>query len=207
MALDQHDVDAAWDFADPSTSERALRSIASAAVGADRDGWSTQVARALGLQERFAEADLVLDGVASSDPETVVRVALERGRLRNSGGDPESAIPLFVLAAEGARAGGLDFLEIDALHMLAIADAARTEQWTADALSRLDLIPDARTQRWRIALHTNLGWSAFDAGDPDTALAAFERAAAAADRFGTPQQRTWAAEAIDEARTALADRG
>ena len=53
-----------------------------------------------------------------------VRVALERGRLRNSAGDPAAAVPLFRAAAEGAASAGLVFLQVDALHMLAIADPA-----------------------------------------------------------------------------------
>ncbi len=101
-------------------------------------------------------------------------------------------------AAALARSGGLLFLEIDALHMLAIADKARFRERTAEAIDRALTAPEDRTRRWLVSLYNNLGCSFSDAGDLDQALAAFLQAKAWAERLGTDQQRVWAREAVDE---------
>lgn len=202
MTLGQADLDALWDFSDAAASEERLRDAAAAATGDDRAELETQVARALGLQERYAEGDAVLDALDAVTPVVRVRVALERGRLRNSSGDPDAAAPLFREAAEEAASAGLVFLHVDALHMLAIAEPARAAEWTAGGLAALDGVQDARTLRWTIALRNNAGWAHFDAGRLSDALAEFELARDAAVRWGTPQQVRWADEALDECRAA-----
>lgn len=204
MAIAQTLLDELWDFSDPVGSETRLRVAADDAPdAAARAELETQVARALGLQERYDEADAVLDEVSPVSVAASVRIALERGRLRNSGGDPEAAVPLFRAAADAAAAAGLVFLQVDALHMLAIADRARAADWTTHALNVLDARGDDRTQRWRVGLHNNAGWALFDVEDYPAAIAEFERAKEAATRWGTPQQVTWADEALAEARSLL----
>ncbi len=94
------------------------------------------------------------------------------------------------------------FLQVDALHMLGIADPDRADEWTGQALAALDGTTDARTLRWRVSLHNNAGWARFDAGDYPGAIAEFELAKDAATRWGTPQQVAWADEALAEAREA-----
>ena len=101
-------------------------------------------------------------------------------------------------AAVLARSGGLLFLEIDALHMLAIADRARARERAAEAIDRALAAPDDRTRRWLVSLYNNLGCSYSEAGDLDQALAAFLQAQGWAERVGTEQQRAWAREAIQE---------
>ncbi len=200
--LAQADLDALWDFDDAAGSEQRLRDAASTAHGPDRAELQTQVARALGLRARYADAERVLDGIAPEVPVVFVRILLERGRLRNSAGEPESAIALFQEAAESALAEGLIFLAIDALHMLAIADSDRADAWTADALRMLEAVTDPRTLRWRVSLHNNTGWRRFDAGRLDEALHEFTQARTAAIEWGTAQQVEWADEAIAECRAA-----
>lgn len=204
MALSQAILDELWDFGDPAASEARLRAAVEAEPdAATRGELETQVARALGLQDRFVEADAVLSTIPITTPEVSVRVALERGRVRNSAGDAEAARPLFELAAEAAAAAHLTFLQVDALHMLAIADPDHSPEWTERALEVLDPTTDARTRRWLVSLHNNAGWAHFDAGRTRDALAEFERALDAATRWGTPQQVQWAEEAVAEARAAL----
>lgn len=201
----QERLDELWDFSDPAASERRLRAAADAAAdAAERDELRTQVARAMGLQERFDEADAVLDAVETDIASVRVRERLERGRLRNSAGDPEAAVPLFVAAAEGAASADLLFLRVDALHMLAIADAADAAAWTAQALGALGSADDPRTLRWRVGLHNNAGWAHFEAGRLDEALLSFSASRDAALRWGTPQQVQWADEALAETRAAHA---
>ena len=108
----------------------------------------------------------------------------------------------FEEAAALARSGGLLFLEIDALHMLAIADRARSRERTAEAIDRALAAPDARTRRWLVSLYNNLGCSYSEAGDLDQALAAFRQAQEWAEQVGTGQQRTWAREAVEECAAA-----
>lgn len=199
MALDQTRLDDLWDFADAAGSEDRLRAAADAETdAATRAELQTQVARALGLQERFAEGHALLDAVASEDPAVDVRTRLERGRLHNSAGDPDAAIGSLRAAAAVAASVGLVFLRVDALHMLAIVEPDHADDWTAEALAVLDETDDPRTLRWRVALHNNAGWSHVDAGRLPEALASFQASREAAGRWGTPQQVAWADEAIAE---------
>ena len=57
-----------WDFDDPAGSEQRFRSAAETAEGADRLVLLTQVARALGLQERYDEGHAILDDLAVGRP-------------------------------------------------------------------------------------------------------------------------------------------
>jgi tetratricopeptide (TPR) repeat protein len=200
--LSQARLDELWDFDDVAGSESRLwkelesrdpDSIEAAEL-------RTQLARAKGLQERYAEADELLDGITHGDGVVLTRVLLERGRLRNSSGRASAAIPLFEQALAAASAVGDDFLAIDAAHMLAIADRARSEHWTTRALETVDETKDARAKRWAVSLHNNLGWALAESGELAGALTEFELAADAARDYGTPQQQVWAQEAIDEIR-------
>ena len=204
MSLVQSVLDELWDFSDPAGSEARLRAAAEESTDAAyRAELETQVARALGLQERYDEADAILDAVSGDSPVIAVRAALERGRLRNSSGDPDAAVPLFRAAAQQAASADLVFLRVDALHMLAIADADHADEWTTEALGVLDDATEPRTLRWRVSLHNNAGWTRFDAGDFAGAITEFEFAKDAATRWGTPEQVEWADEALAEARAAL----
>lgn len=204
MAIAQSLLDQLWDFSDPAGSEARLREAAGEqTVPTARAELDTQVARALSLQERFAEAHAILDGIDVSDDVVAARAALERGRLHNSAGGPERAVPYFLAAADAASAAGHVFLRVDALHMLAIAEPDQAPEWTTAALEVLEGVDDARTLRWRVSLHSNAGWAHVDAGRFAEALTSFERSRDAATRWGTPQQVVWADEAIAEARAKL----
>jgi len=207
MSISQEDLDALWNFSDPVASEAAFRgAISTTDEPVSRAVLGTQLARALGLQERYDEADRVLEGIDAPVPAIRARVALERGRLRNSGGHPEDAVAFFEIAASVVEAANEPFLLVDALHMLGIADAERGEVHTTRALEVLDTLDaasDRRTQRWRVALHNNRGWALFDAGELSEALHEFEQALRDAEEFGTEEQRGWAREAIEECLEAI----
>jgi tetratricopeptide (TPR) repeat protein len=195
-------LDSLWDFGDPAASaERFRLAVDDPAAGPiARAELATQLARALGLLGRLEEGDSVLDalgagahptGPPANDPAERVeaRIALERGRLRLSAGLPEEAVPLFTLAVRKAASAGAQFLALDTLHMLAIADAGHEEEWAAEGLSVASQATDARTRRWAVALHNNLGWYLHDAGRPEEALPEFQAALAAAESVGTADQR------------------
>lgn len=174
-----------WDFDDPAGSEARFREAAAAATGTDRGVMLTQVARALGLQERYDEAHGVLDGLAVEHPELVVRVGLERGRLLRSAGHPEAARPLFEAAARFAASVGLEELQLDALHMAALV-APDDQQVAAHeaALAAARTASDPRARDWDASILNNLGMVHADAGDHAAALGCFEEALAARERIG-----------------------
>jgi len=204
MAVTQEELDTLWTFSDPVASEAAFRAaISSTDDPVSRAVLGTQLARALGLQERYDEADRVLERVDAAVPAIRARVALERGRLRNSGGHPDDAVGFFENAAVIAEAAGEHFLQVDALHMLGIAQPARSDAHTAAALAVLSKVADRRTQRWRISLHNNRGWALFDAGELTAALQEFEQAERDAFEYGTEEQQGWAREAIEECQEAI----
>lgn len=204
VAIAQSRLDELWDFEDPDGSEKRFAAAAAAATsGAERAELQTQVARALGLQGRGAEADAMLAAIDDPAPVVGVRCALERGRLHSSAGNTDAAVPMLREAARLAAAAGLVFLQVDALHMLVLADAEHAEVWTAEALAALDGVDDTRTLRWRVALHNNIGWTHFDAGRFDDALSAFQRTKHAAVHWGTPAQVQMADEAIVETRATI----
>jgi hypothetical protein len=78
--------------------------------------------------------------------------------------------------------------DVDALHMLAIADQAGSAEWAAQGVALAEASADPRTHRWLIALHNNLGGLHHDAGRyPE--LAEFEAADAAARAHGSEDQQ------------------
>ena len=172
-------IDELWDFADPAASEARLSAAATDPANANvRLVLETQVARAVGLGGRFEEALGVLDELGArtgAESEVAVRMLLERGRVLNSSGSPADARPVFESAYELASASGFEHLAIDALHMIAIV--APADEQVALNERAFDLArgaSDPRARDWRASLLNNLGWTRFEAGDLDEALALFE---------------------------------
>lgn len=198
--ITQQQLDDRWDFDDATVSEQRLRAAADGTAGGERAEYLTQVARSLGLQDRFDEARALLDSITPDDPAAATRVALERGRIENSSGHPDQAVPHFRTAAERADRHGLEFLRIDALHMLAITDVDHEADWTAQAVALADASTDQRTRRWLISLHNNHGWNLYDSGDREGAITEFELTLELAEAIGTPGQQQYARAALEEAR-------
>jgi tetratricopeptide (TPR) repeat protein len=170
-----------WDFGDPAGSLE--RFTAAAAAEPDRDARQvllTQAARAHGLMDDFAAGDALLDGlgdVAGLADDPAARALLERGRLRNSGGDPAAAVPLFEAAYARAEAAGLTGLAADAAHMLAIAaPVADQATWAERGLAIATGSDDPLALRMRAAILNNLAWTHADAQDWASALPLFEQA-------------------------------
>jgi hypothetical protein len=207
--ISQKLLDELWDFEDPAGSEQrfAVEEASASHPDSERAELVTQRARALGLQGRYGDGHALLDALGEpTDAVVRTRVALETGRLLNSAGRPAQAVPQFETAARTAEAAGLLFLQVDALHMLAIADQPRSDEWAAQAIGRALAAPDDRTRRWLVSLHNNRGWWHFDAGRLDEALGSFQQAQQWAERVGNDQQRVWAREAIEECVAAMAAR-
>ena len=184
-------IDELWDFEDPAGSEGRFRAAAADAGPAESAVLLTQVARALGLQEKYAEAHDVLDGLNGVTGQAAVRVALERGRLHRSAGDArDQAYAFFTEAARLASQEGEEGLHVDALHMLALlaetADAQITANQAALEVARASTDEDAR--RWQPSLLNNLGCALVDADRLDDALATFEDALELRRAQGKPRE-------------------
>ncbi|TAP43592.1 hypothetical protein [Arthrobacter sp. S39] len=205
--LDQETLDRLWKQKDPGLSEQRFRdALADPAYDADEKAeLATQLGRAIGLRGRYEEADELLDSVDGEEEPTVgVRILLERGRVLNSSGHAAMAVPLFEQAAELGDHLGEEYLAVDALHMLAIADSAHAELWTKSAIEYASTAHDPHTRRWMVALHNNLGWALHGAARFAEALVEFQLAEQWAERAGTPAQQQHAREAIEACELALA---
>jgi tetratricopeptide (TPR) repeat protein len=176
-----------WDFEDPAASGERFLDAAERADEPDKTAWLTQYVRALGLQEKYDEATKILDRLHCDAPEAATYLALERGRVLRSSGRVEESRPHFESAAALARAAGLEALNVDALHMVALA-APEEEQLALNeaALAVARASTDQRARDWDASLLNNIGMTYADAGDHQAALAAFEQALAARERIGDP---------------------
>lgn len=183
------EIDALWNFGDPAASEARFRLARASANAEDWQELTTQIARAEGLQGRYPEAHATLDSITDQvHGRQRVRYLLERGRLLNSAGSPEEAVPLFLAAVAAAESCGEIALEVDALHMLGIA-APEDEQegWTLSAIKRAEDSGDPAAQQWLGSLLNNLGWIFHDRKRYDKALECFEHALAWHTTNGTTE--------------------
>ena len=173
---------ALWDFDDLDLSERRFTDQLDREVdGAGRAEVLTQLARVEGLRGEFDRCGVLLDEAARIGPGHAlvdVRVALERGRMLRSSGDPTAAYPLFVTAFESGAAAGEYYLAADAAHMAALAapDDDGFRAWTTRGIELGEREPAAAY--WRGPLLNNLGWMLHERGEGDEALSVFERALA-----------------------------
>jgi len=205
--LDQKTLDQLWNFGDPAASEARFRAaMVEEMYDVDEQAeLATQLGRAIGVQGRFEEADALLDGIDDDEPTVGVRILLERGRVLNAGGRAAMAVPLLEQAAELADHLGEEFLAVDALHMLSIADPGNAEVWMRSGLEYASSAHDERTKRWMIALHAGLGSFLRGKKRLTEAMVEFQLAEQWAERLGTERQKALAREAITECGKALAE--
>lgn len=183
MHTDQPTLDAFWDFNDPSGSEARFRAwldnCPADATEARAEAMS-QLARALGLQQRFEEAHAVLDEAEGLLRERAatragVRILLERGRAFRSAGDPENAKRCFESAHGAAERLDEPYFAVDTLHMLAIAATGEEAvDLNRRAIAAAEATTDSRARKWCGSLWNNLGWSLHDLGRYEKAKEAFE---------------------------------
>jgi tetratricopeptide (TPR) repeat protein len=187
--IESHHLRALWDFGDPATSAQRFEEAEAAEADPDRASeWRTQRARALGLQDQFDAANALLDSIESESPLVRGRIALERGRLRTSAGDAAAAVPFFEEARSLFATTGASDLDVDALHMLAIADSERSVEWAEAGLAIARTSDDPETARWQGPLLNNLGWTLHDRGDLALAMSTFQVALGWYETHGTPDQ-------------------
>lgn len=178
-----------WDFGDLDvTDERFREQLTREDSDAGRAEVLTQLARIHGLRGDFEAGDDLIDDatlLAGSNTVARARIDLERGRLRRSSGDRESALPLFESAFAIALEAEQEFVAADAAHMAALAAPDRDGfvAWTERGVALAD--EHAAASYWLGPLLNNLGWEYYEAGEYAQAHAAFERALAARER--TPE--------------------
>lgn len=172
------EINALWNFGDPRGSEERFREAMANASEIQRLELATQVARAQGLQERFADAHATLDAISEQvTGRPRVRYLLERGRILHAAGSTELAAAQFLEAIHEAEISKEIGLEIDARHMLGVvAPPDEQERWTLSAIERAEGSDDTSAHAWLGPLLNNLGWTYHDGGQFDRALDCFERA-------------------------------
>lgn len=176
--------DKLWDYSDPAATEIKFREyLADSSAGltqSDKLELRSQIARTLGLQQKFDEAHQVLDKIeAELIPEfqiAFLRYLLERGRVFNSAGLQAESIPLFLNAWELGREIGADFFAVDAAHMLGIAEtSAKQLEWNEKAMDLAETSADSRANGWLGSLYNNIGWTHHDSGEYEKALELFQK--------------------------------
>lgn len=189
------DLLALWDFDDPAASEARFRERLDDASHEVGLSLRTQIARTHSLRGQFVQAHQLLDGVdaelAGAGAEPRVRALLERGRTWRSAREPAKARPLFLQAEQQARAAGLEYLHVDALHMVALVESTPDAQldWNRRALTAARAARDPQARRWEASLSHNIGYALHEAGRHDEALQAFQDALAARLRDGAAPSR------------------
>lgn len=196
------DLSSLWDFANPALSEQRFREALVSATGDDALILQTQLARTFGLRRDFATAQELLKTlepeISAASPEAQVRYFLELGRAHASAAHaaeaqtPETkqtARESYTRAFELAKASQLDYLAVDALHMMAFVDTEPHAQldWDQKALAYMEQSSQAEAHKWEASLRNNVGFALHQLGRYDDALAHFRLALAALERTGKPE--------------------
>lgn len=186
-------IDSLWSFQDPAGSEARFRALLPRAQDdvAYRAEVLTQLARSQGMQHRFDDARATLDEAdALIKPAMVrarVRSRLERGRVANSSKDAAGAIPLFEDALRLAQEAQLEYLAVDAAHMLGIASPPeRAIEWNERAIQLAEQARDPLARRWVGSISNNLGWTYHGLGRHADALRMFQKTLAFHQQAGPP---------------------
>ena len=188
-----------WDYTKPALSEQRFRDALATATEDESLILQTQIARSWGLRKDFVRAREILasidDPVKKASAEARVNYFLELGRTYASPAHPREALTaearqqartLYVQAFEAARQAQLDYLAIDALHMMPMADPDPKAQleWDLKALAYLEGSSQPAARRWEASLRHNVGYARHLLGQYDEALAQFKLSLAAHERAG-----------------------
>ena len=178
---------ALWDFDDLDGTERRLREQLEAETSdAGRAEVLTQLARVAGLRGDFDAGDALLDEAAATAGDTTIvatRVDLERGRLRRSSGDPDTALLALRVRLRARARGDASTSSPPTRHTWSRSSPPDRDDfvdWTQRGIELAELHDDA--SYWLGPLLNNLGWEYYEAGDLEPALDAFERALRARER-------------------------
>lgn len=192
------DITKLWDYSKPAASETRFRVALNGASDDDAFILQTQIARTYGLRQQFDTARETLAALeprlATASAEAQVRYHLELGRSFASATHPpdnppanrETARGYFMRAFTLAQTAALDYLAIDALHMMPTVDTEPAQQlaWNEKALAYLERSTQPDAKRWEASLRNNVGYARQLAGDYDEALRQYRLSLAAHERAG-----------------------
>lgn len=193
------DISNLWDYSNPALSEQRFRDAALTASKDDALILETQIARTYGLRGDFSRAQEILAGMmtelTNASPEVQARYYLELGRTYISTSHPlkaqtpenkEIARKLYTQAFDSASEARLDFLAIDALHMMATVDTEPKDQlaWDLKAIAYMEASSQPEAKKWEASLRNNVGYARYLLGDYDEALDQFKLSLAAHERSG-----------------------
>ncbi len=189
------EIDKLWDFGDPAASEARFRDAVADSDGLRKQEAMTQLARALGLQQKYDEAHATLDAIepdlAAAPPRVAVRYHLERGRVFNDTNRYDDCKASFLRAWDIAREARIDNLAVDAAHMMAIIESKDGTRdlsldWHAKAIDFAKSSDQPGARRWLASLHNNYGWTLSELGRNEEALAVLEEALRLRQEMGQP---------------------
>ena len=178
------EIDRLWIYSDPVATEQKFRDVLRDSDGEADEAYKaellTQIARTLGLQQKFDEADAALDEadalITIDMVRPRVRSMLERGRMYNSSNRQHDALPCFTAAFELALDAGLENLAVDAAHMLGIVEKGDASlRWNEEALRIAEGATDPWARSWLGSLYNNIGWTYVGLKRYEDALFMFER--------------------------------
>lgn len=193
------DVLSLWDYSKPALSEQRFRDALPTATEDEALILQTQIARSYGLRKDFVRAREILasisEPVKKASAEARVNYFLELGRTYASPAHPRDALTaeakqqarsLYIQAFEAARQAQLDYLAIDALHMMPTVDPDPKAQleWDLKALAYLEGSSQPAAKKWEGSLRNNVGYAKHRLGQYDEALAQFKLSLAAHERAG-----------------------
>ncbi|MBL8065389.1 MAG: tetratricopeptide repeat protein [Chthonomonadaceae bacterium] len=190
-----------WNFQNVAESKARFESAMLGADNVDRLILWTQIARCRGLRSEWAQAQEILENevkpFVESDPEVAARYHLEFGRTLCSAAhkqdevqssDREQARRHYLACFDICQANKLDYLAIDALHMMTCVDTDPNEQmaWNQKALDYMDSSDQVQAKIWEGSLTHNMGYALHLAERYDEAIAMFQRSLELRERAGKP---------------------
>jgi tetratricopeptide (TPR) repeat protein len=196
MALD---INALWDHSKPKLSEQRFVAAMTAADADERLILQTQIARSYGLRRDFSKAREMLSAIEprlqGASSEVQVRYFLELGRTYASATHSEAsrtsenldaARRNFLHAHELAAKAELDYLAIDALHMMPFVDVEpdRQLEWNRKAVAFMEGSGQTDAKKWEGSLRNNIGYALHLKGEYEVALVQFRLSRVAHERTG-----------------------
>ena len=196
------DLSKLWDHGKPEVSEQRFRAALPTASPEEKLILQTQIARTYGIRRDFAHAREILAAIereiqnASAEPQA--RYFLELGRTYASATHSpetqtiesrEKAKSAYMRAFEITEKARLDYLAIDALHMMAVVDTEPQDQlaWDMKAVTFMENSSQPEARQWEGTLRNNLGYALHLLGRYEEALTQFKLALEARERAGNPQ--------------------
>ncbi len=192
-----------WDYAKPEASEQRFRDLLVSSRGDDVLILQTQIARSYGLRKRYDQARRILHNIkpllSASGTEAQVHYWLELGRTYASAAhdtasqtDATKAIArdAYGRATELAQAARLDYLAIDAMHMMAFVDTAPEAVLAINlkTLAAMQASAQPEAQRWATSLYNNVAYGLHGVGHYEEAQVHFEKALKAAHDSGNSRK-------------------